>query len=163
MILTAAQLAALKADIATSFPGQPNSSDANDAIAKAYNLTASPDYWVWRSRVTRAELYNEVSLDGTTWDWSIYKAQGVAEQNAWTQMFMGDQADFSKANLRSGIGKIFGAANANTTHCLAIGRRKATRFEKVFAAGNGATSTPSTMAIEGAVTGQDIENARNSS
>ena len=75
-------------------------------------------------------------------------------------MFMGDRADFSKPNLRSGIAKIFGSGNANNTHCLAMGRRLAKRIEKLLAAGSGTSGSPSIMAAEGSITLQQVQAAR---
>lgn len=149
-MLTPAQKATLKTNIqANPDVNAPYVAGDLSGVADLYNALASPAFYVWRSSVSRAEIYNGHSADNTDWDWTIYKGQGVAEQNAWTQMFMGDQADFSKANLRSGVGKIFGAANANTLHCLAMGRRQATRLEKLFATGAGTTVAPAVMSVEG--------------
>jgi hypothetical protein len=170
MILTLGQKQALKAAIdASEVSAQPNNDTGNAVVRDAFNALANPAYWVWRTSVSRAEIYNKPSPDATFWDWTTYKGQSVAEQNAWVQMFMGDAADFSQANLRAGIGKIFGAANAQTAHCLAMGRRQATRFEKLFAvdtpgssAARGTTADPDTLTLEGALTVINVEEARNS-
>lgn len=168
MNLTLVQLQALKADIAVGFPGQPNTSDANDAIAKAYNLVAAPDFWVWRTSVFESEYTRSTSEDATTWSWTAFIARSLQEQNAWARMFMGGQsgANPSLANVRQGIADIFSGntnnAPAQRTHLLAISRRRATRFEKVFAVGTGSAASPAVMALEGTVSYQDIENARNS-
>lgn len=164
MVLTTAQLQTIKAHILASpdmSTKQPNE-DGAFAIRDLFSLIAVPDFFVWRTDVTRASLYNDTSGDGTTWDWTIYKGQSATEQGAWTQMFMGDRADFSKVNLRAGIAKIFGANNANNTHCLAMGRRQATRIEKLLASGTGSTASPATMTGEGLITIQQIVDARNS-
>ncbi len=139
----------------------PNAEEANLTVASLLNTTATPTYWVWRTDVTRSDIYNETSVDGTTWSWQTYKGQTQGEQGAWTQMFMGDRANFAKPNLRAGVSNIFGVGNAQTTHCFAIARRAATRFEKLFAVGNGAAATPSTMALEGNVLGNQVGDARN--
>jgi hypothetical protein len=163
-MLTPPQKAALKTAIQASQDTNTLYVDGNlDGLATLLNAHASPVYWAWRTDVSREQIYNEKSSDNTDWDWTIYKGQGVAEQNAWVQMFMGDVANFSKGNLRAGIGKIFGAANANTAHCLAIGRRPVTRFEKVFvidtpgsAATRGTASDPDTLVVEGAISTADL-------
>lgn len=166
MALTPQQLAALKADILAdpALNAQPNNGDGNLEVAKAYLAIASPDFWVWRTAVSRADIYHEVSPDGTSWNWTTFKNQGVTEQNAWVQMFMGDRANFAKANLRAGVASIFtgsAQANAQRDHCLAVGRRKANRAEKLFASGAGSAASPATMAVEGALSPADIETARN--
>lgn len=179
MSLTAGQLAAIKADITANadLNSKPNNSDGNDAIAKLYNLPASPVYNVWSTAVARAEIYNKTSPDGTSWDWTFYKNQSVTEQNAWTQMFMGDAANFGQVNLRVGIGKIFtSAAAVNRDHALSMGRRTCTRLEKLLAVavvsppantGNnsanprGSSTNPDVLAFEGAIDYLAIEQARN--
>ena len=160
--MSTAQLQTLKAAIDgdPTLSAQPMNSDGAFEIARALNLTATPDFWVWRTEVPRSAIYNETSGDATTWSWTIYKAQAVAEQNAWVQMFMGDRADFSKPNLRAGVTAIFGGANANTLHALAIARRKATRAEKILATGTGSTGSPAVMSFEGSLTYPEVEAAR---
>lgn len=174
--LTPAQLQAIKTDIAANtatvqFGGEavqirnlPLNDDANFAIAAWYNGVAAPDFWVWRTNVSREEIYNSTSPDATTWNWTTYKNQAVAEQNAWVQMFMGDRANFSQPNLRAGIAAIFtgsAQANAQRDHCLAMGRRKATRAEKLLATGTGSSGTPATMGFEGNLSFGQVSQARN--
>lgn len=157
--LTTAQQSTVKAAILADGALAPLTSGPGTdygAIAAAMSAAASPVYWVWRTSVSRAELYNKASPTGSFWDWTIYKGQSATEQNAWVQMFMGDAADFSQQNLRDGIGKIFGAANAQTTHCLAIGRRQANRVERLLASGTGSTGSPGVMAFEGELRITDI-------
>lgn len=162
MILTAQQLTAVKAAVVADpvLNAFPNNSDGNFEVAARLNLPASPNYWVWRTAVARADIYNVTSDLPSDWDWTLYKNQGVAEQNAWVQMFMGDQADFSKANLRAGVAKIFGAGNANNAHVLAVARRLARRIEQILATGTGSTATPATMNAEGTITGDQVDLAR---
>lgn len=181
-MLTPAQLATLKSHINASndLNVYPNNSDGNFAIAALLNLSASPDYFVWRSSVTRQDVYNSVGDGSSSWNWSTYKAQSVTEQNAWTQMFMGDQCNFGQLNNRVGVQTIFtGSApqNAQRDHVLSVGRRKATRLEKLLAiavvsppanTGNntgtarGSTTNPDVLGYEGSVDFNDVEAARNS-
>ncbi len=153
--------------------------------ATALNALFSPSYFVWRTSVSRAEIYNTISDVPSSWDWSKYVSQSVTEQGAWVQMFMGDQADFSKVNLRGGIGKIFtSASSANRDHAFAIGRRATTDFEQLYVvavtspqansgndgiAGNrGKTTNPDLLGvgndgvsiIQGTVTEQDVSDIR---
>lgn len=179
MQLTLAQKQALKADInASEVAGEPNNDTGNAVILAAYNALASPDYWVWRTSVSRADVYNaqnDLTVSGAQtgfWSWTTYKNQGATEQNAWVQMFMGDLADFSKKNLRDGVTAIFtgsAQATAQRDHVLAIGRRLATRCEKLFSvdtpgsgAGRGTAADPDTLTLEGLLTLTNIEEARNS-
>lgn len=203
MPLSTAQLTALKADLlantATIPAGQPwtgafagvqvkdvpNNGDGNAAVAGWYSLAASPSYFVWRSSVSRAQVYHSVSLDGTAWDWNAYKTQSQGEQGAWVQMFMGDAAPFSNLNFRGGVFNVFSGSAPQTAqrgHIFAVGRRLANRVEKLFATapvsaggitvgpnnGNattdalGAATNPAVMGFEGSLTGDDVLNARNS-
>lgn len=165
MELTAAQLETLQIDIAANAASFQLAIDQRDGavIAAFYNALASPDFYVWRTDVSRADIYStSPQPEGSTWNWTLYKAQSVTEQNAWTQMFMGDLANFSLPNLRAGVSIIFtGSAqqNAQAAHVLAVGRRKATRGEKLLATGTGSTAVPGTMGFEGELTAQDILNA----
>lgn len=183
MALTSAQKTALKAAIVAdnTLNSKPNNPDGNVEIATALNQLASPDYWVWHPAVSRSTIYNETSDLPSSWDWSTYKAQAVAEQNAWVQMFMGDAADFGKVNLRSGVASVFSgsaAQNNQRAHVFANARRKATRAEKACAvavtsppantgndgvAGNrGKTTNPDVLTLIGNITSDDVESARNS-
>lgn len=158
MILTSAQKTAVRNAILAD-PGVATMfTDGNTSgVADYMNAPASPAFSVWRTSVSRAEIYNETSPDATSWSWLSYKGQAVAEQNAWVQMFMGDAADFSKPNLRAGVASIFGAANAQTAHVLAMGRRLASRFEKILATGTGTAASPGTMVVEGPITAEDVQ------
>jgi hypothetical protein len=161
-MLTPAQLATLKTDITANSASYPGAIDQRDGqtIAAFYNEQASPAFYVWRTDVTRAEVYStSPQPENSSWNWTLYKAQSVTEQNAWTQMFMGDQANFALPNLRAGVSIIFtGSAqqNAQAAHVLAVGRRTATRAEKLLASGTGSTATPATMGFEGSLSGADI-------
>lgn len=163
MALNQTQLQILKAAILAetdaTFVGYRNNGQTT-LMADWYNQAASPAFKVWRTSVSRIDIYNNTSDEGTTWNWTFYKNQSAVEQGAWTQMFMGDQADFSKTNLRSGIAVIFTSASAaNATHALAIGKRNATRGEKLYATGTGSAASPATLVFEGSITDLDISAA----
>lgn len=135
------------------------------ALAALYNLEAAPAFWVWRTAVSRQELYvtqNDLVIAGAQtgfWEWDTYKAQSVTEQGTWREMFMFDTLDFSRANNRAGIAKIFQgtqAALAQQAHVLAIGRKKCSRYERVFATGTGSTASPGTLVLEGPIDYQEF-------
>lgn len=166
MALSPAQLVTLKAAIlAETDPTFVDYRDtgATGAMADWYNeLTAGPEWKVWRTNVSRAEIYNDTSVENTNWSWTFYKNQSAVEQNSWVQMFMGDQANFSRPNLRAGIAVIFTAASsANATHARAIGKRTARVAEKLFSSGTGSIASPATMTFEGKVTNDDVVQAIN--
>lgn len=163
MNLTPAQQATLKAYI-LSQPDLVAIIGSIDLLRDALNTDASPAFWVWRKSVSRNNIYTEqndlsVPIDDKFWNWTTYKNQGVSEQNAWVQMFMQDVTDFSAQNVRDGIAKIFtgsAAANAQRNHVLAIGRRLATRAERVFQTGAGTTATPDILVTEGPITQTEV-------
>ena len=78
--------------------------DARNDTECANLLNAATASVIWRNNVTRAEIYpraSDATLAGgsaTTWNWTTYKQQSVTEQGAWTQMFMGESADFTPAS-----------------------------------------------------------------
>jgi hypothetical protein len=158
-MLTAGQKVTFKTAIQANGTANQLLIDGNlDGLSTFCNQPASPAFWVWRPTVSRSEIYNDTSVDGTIWDWTVYKNQSVAEQGAWQQIFMGDHADFTKANLRAGIVAIFGGAPAaaQRTHILTIARRVATFAEKALATGTGSTASPATMGFEGFLTFNDF-------
>lgn len=162
--LTLTQIQALKtaciADVAVCKPlhdAAANGTGSDEALAAYFNAD-TVTFVVWRTNVTRAEIYHRTSADGTTWNWTTYKNQSIAEQNAWVQMFMGDQADFSLPNLRSGVDAIFSGSGAPATqraHVAAIAKRSATRAEKTLAAGTGTSASPATMTFQGQVSSSE--------
>jgi hypothetical protein len=168
-MLTPQQLSTLKADIISdgSLNAQPNSPDGNTAIAAAYNANASPDYWVWRTKVDKDEFMQGAGPDGTTFNWTGagYITRSVGERDAWRELFgVNGFCNPSLANVRQAVADIFSGATApapaNRTHLLAVARRKALRVEKLFATGAGTIAAPSVMAYEGQITYQDVQQAR---
>lgn len=180
MPLSGSQLQQLKVAIAAdpALNSLPLNSEAAVVIAAAFNAPASPDYWVWKSSLTRSEVYHQTSPDNSNWNWQTYTNQSVTEQGAWTQMFMGDAGPIGNVNFRAGVLAIFSGAGAPTTqrnHVFSVGRRKATRAEKLFAVavvnppantgnntGNarGSATNPDNLAFEGKVTAAEVETAR---
>lgn len=171
MALTLTQRTALKNDINAdpALSAHPNNADGHQAVADAYNLAASPDFWVWRTQVSKHEFVGSTSTDGTNFSWGgagfITRSQG--ERDAWRELFNGDGfCNPSQANVRTAFLDIFSGgtapAPANRTHLATVARRKATRAEKLFATGTGSTASPALMGIEGNLSGPDIDQARNS-
>lgn len=161
-ILTAQQKTTIKADILAN--GDLNGQQ-DTVIASLYNAATAPAFWAWRSSVSRSDIYtkqNDLAISGAQtgfWEWDTFKAQSVTEQGAWREMFMGDQANFSAANIRAGVAKIFAGTAANlaqAAHCLAIGRRSTTRLEKLLATGTGSTASPAVLGFEGTITAQQV-------
>jgi hypothetical protein len=168
MPLTTAQLSTIKADIQANsdLNSKPNTPDGNFEVARLYGLVASPDYWVWRTSVSKGEFVQSTSVDGTNFVWTGngFITRQAGEQAAWREIFNGTGfCNPSLPNVRQAFTDIFsGTGNAalNRTHLATIGRRKASRVEKLLATGTGSTASPATMGFEGTITGDDITEAR---
>jgi len=158
-MLTTSQLIVLKNDILADpvLNLLPHNEDSAQAIALAYQVDATPNYIVWREVVPESDYTNELSAEGTTWSWSAYISRTLFEQNGWSRMFTGRETSVnpSKINVRQGFADIFSgplnSAPAQRLHLLAISKRKANRFEKLFATGSGSVVSPSTMTLSGRV------------
>jgi hypothetical protein len=165
MPLTSTQQTTLAADIAAdgTLGALPHNSDSADAIATAYAVNASPDFWVWRTSVPAKEIYETTTADATVWSWTAYIARSQAERDAWGAMTMAlGVINAALANTRQGIADIFsgtGIAATQRTHLLTVGRRRATRIEKLLATGTGSTASPAVMGFEGALSLNDVLHA----
>ncbi len=170
-MLTPAQKATLKAyiDGQGDLSVHPNTNDGNEIVAGLLNAPASPDFWVWRTAVSKAEYTERESSDATTFNWTgagfITRSQG--ERDAWRELFGADDTvNPSLVNVRQAFQDIFSGgtapAPANRTHMATVSRRRATRVEQVFATGTGSTGDPGLLTFEGTLTRVDVEEARNS-
>lgn len=133
----------------------------DEAIADAMNSTASPDYWVWRTHLTRQDAEFSTSVDNTTWSFTAFIARSQGERDCWREMLADGWVNPSLVNVRQGVADIFsGSANSapqQRTHLLAVSRRKASRVEKLFATGgDGSTNNVSTMAVEGPISYSEV-------
>lgn len=163
-MLTDPQLATLKAEILADpvLAAKPNNSDGNFDIAAAFNLNASPDFYVWRSSVTT----DEIMLNG--FDWTRVDNLTVGKSRIWEWMTSLDRINPAQANVRAGVLAVFSAAGdlANRVAVFTHSQRRATRAEKLFATGAGTSTTdqgvgPAVMVFEGQLSYADIEQARN--
>lgn len=166
MPLTTAQLQTLKADILADpvLNAFPNNSDGAFEIAKAYNLEATPVFWVWRTQLSKREVTSNVSPDGTTFSFPALISRSAGEQFGWGQVWNSTlECDPSLPNVRQAFADIFsgGTGAAQRAHLLAMARRPASRIEKLFATGTGTTGSPATMTFVGPIPYSDIEQARN--
>jgi hypothetical protein len=172
MNLTAAQKAAIKADVATNFPNAPNTVDGSQPIADAYNAAASPTYWVYKSVVSVGEVGDAMDAN---------EVAGLTTANTSRLQVFQQYApvgfNFSVANRRVGFTSVFsGAGGVNTRANLdALWRRAATFLEKLLAtasSGNtgarGATTNPDTLGVgadgryaEGTIAASEIWTIRN--
>lgn len=166
MALTGPQKITLKAyiDSVPALASQPLVGEGPSNVAAVLNLDASPVFWVWRTFVPDAEIYEVTTEDATSWSWTSFIGRSQGERDAWRQMVnMKGGINAALANVRAGISDIFSGAggSAQRTHLLTIGRRKARQVEKVLATGTGSTASPATMGYEGPITPDEVADARN--
>ena len=164
MALTGAQLQTLAAAIANDplLDDLPHDSDGAALVVNNMNQPASPTFWVWRTAVSKKEMVGSVSVDGTTFTWAgngfITRSNG--ELIAWQELFDTEgNTNPSLANVRQAFTDIFsgtGNAASNRTHLAAVGRRTASKFEKLYTTGTGTTGTPGLLAVEGPLTVNDV-------
>ena len=185
MALTTAQIAALKADILANsdLNSQPMSNLGSLEIAKLYNAASTTP--VWRTDAPVSAINDAI-------DWSKFTPVDAVDATViYTNRLLMIQTkqinlqsilqgrttvDASKANVRAGLrdavialpagaaGATVAAGGAGGVTVLNAMTRMATRFEKLFA-GADATTGPTTaklLVIEGAVSGDDIQTARES-
>lgn len=168
---TAAQLTALKNDITAdqsaaflAFKADPSNAELAQFVADIYNVNASPDFWVWRTNVSQLEIVSTTTEDATTWSWPAFIARSQGERDGWREMFAdGGYVNASLANVRQGFADIFSgstnSAPAQRTHLLAVGRRRATRVEKLLSTGTGSTASPAVMGAEGTLVYNSVQAA----
>lgn len=179
MALTSAQQATLKTDIQAdpAFNGLPPNSDSAFLIAAAYNVLASPAFYVYRTNIPVTEVFDKIiwanltpvdTPDGTqTWMNRALACQGK-QFNIQTMLVGQSVINASKANWRAGmqdaLTNVPSGVSGNTLAAGWVGLRdslyrQASRIEKLFATGTGSTASPATMAFEGTIVYQDVSQA----
>jgi hypothetical protein len=165
--LSPAQLQTLKTAInaVPAWAALPQNSDTAYFIAGELNKTASPAFTVWKNSVTVAEV-------GKAFNSSEVGSRTTAETSRLQvmQQYSGGTFDPSRADTRAGFDAVFSAAGGVNTRAalLALYKRNATAFEKVYATGTGSDASPATLGVYGVEGGviaspisyQHIEEAR---
>jgi hypothetical protein len=164
MALSTAQLATIKTHIEASgdMNTQPNDEPGAQTIAALFNAPASPDFWVFRSKITEEEIVGQPSPDASLFNWTTYIQRSQGERDGWMRLFRSGQVNPSLTNVQNAIADIFsGAGGLNQrNHINACFRRKATRLEKLLATGTGSAASPGTAGFEGTITITDVVQAR---
>lgn len=156
-MLTPAQQATLKSDVEADpvLSLLPPSPDNAYAIADAYKVLTTPDFIVWKSKVTLDEI-----MQGG-FDWVQVDNLTVGKARIWEWMFSNDfrAINPAKINVRAGIDEAWKGTAAMLavradvyTRC----KRVANRLEKLFATGTGSEASPATMELEGTVSYQEV-------
>jgi hypothetical protein len=161
MPLTAAQLAALKADVlantwtipagqtwTNTFAGMqvkavPNTADGNATVAGWYNQPAVPNFTTWRKNVGITEIGN--NLSGT--DLSGLSSLNHTRLQTVVMLSQGG-VDASLADRRQFFDDIFSGTGGATTRAqlLVLWKRLATYAQKLYSTGAGTDTTPATTA-----------------
>jgi hypothetical protein len=117
MPLTPAQRTPLRADIQAdgTLNTLAHNTGSAQVIVDAYGVLASPDFWVWRTSVSKDEVVGSVSPDGTTF---IRAGNGfltriVQELMAWQDVFgAGGSVNPSLPQIRQAFIDIFTGTTA---------------------------------------------------
>ena len=162
MTLTPAQKTTLKNYILNDsiLNAFPNNSDGSVEIANRLNLTASPNFTVWRTSISKSEIHSDSSFA-----WIEIDNLTAGQYRIWEQIFIDGMLNPNQLNVRAGISECWkGTANkvAVATAVLQKCKRNATVFEKIFATGTGSDTSPATIILESPIIYQDVEIARNS-
>lgn len=159
--LSPAQCEVLKADIsADPSLNTVRVGREDQRIADAYNLPASPLYWVSKPKISKGEMLFTKSIDNTSFTFvgNGYITRSPGELAAFRELFdVQDVTSCALPNVIQALQDIFsgtGNAAANRTHLSAMCRRAATRGEKVFVNTTGCAGTaaaPCVLVFEGSV------------
>ena len=157
--MTADELTVLAAAIAADadLSAFPETLDGAHEMAALLDMTAAPDFTVWRSSVSISEV--GAALDGA-------EVEGLTTAQANRIMvggiYSGEGVDASIAGRRMFFDGLFSTAEgAVTGPALAmVWRRLATRGEVAFAVGAGTDADPATLGYEGNISAADISAAR---
>lgn len=185
MSLTSQQKATLKAfiDADPVMSALPQNSDGAFAIAASLNVVADPAYFAWRpvtpaseimDAITWANLTPNDTADGTATFTNRALVCQAKQLNLQILLQGRESVATGKSNVRSGLTdaltNVPSGANGAPVDAgwLGAGKvktaitRTVTVFEQVFASGSGTTGTPSTLALEGPISYQDVQEARES-
>lgn len=157
--MTPAQLQTIKTFILSvpAWAALPVNSDTSYFIADELRKDAAPDFIVWKTDVSA----DEIMRNGM--DWARVDNLSVGKARIWDWMTRLGSFNAAKVNVRAGIDAAWvgGAADLAVraqvyTHC----KRKANILEKLFASGTGSDASPATMAVEGGLSYQEVQAAR---
>ena len=151
MSLNTEQRATLKADIlANQALAAWVQERRDDLIAGYYNEQASPAFTVWRTSISKDEVYD----NGFTWS----QIDNVSEPRwrIWHELFDNDQRTMnpSKPNVRQGVTEVWSGTAAKVAvgaYVLGKCKRAVNRVERLFVTGTGSVAVPGDMGWEGSV------------
>lgn len=161
MALTSQQLVVLKTAILAETDPEFVSYRDNGQVPKMaewYNKPNSPEFTVWKTFVTTAEV-------GKTVSYIAVEAMTDANRVRITTFYAMNPISFEpRADIRTYWANTFsgalGGEGANTRLALeALWKRAAPRAEKLYATGTGSVASPGTLVFAGSITDSDIQPA----
>lgn len=164
-MLTQSQKTALVAAIAAdpALNTLPMNSDGATAVADAFNLPATPNFFVWKTSVNPF-----ATMKGTGFDWTRVDNLSVGKARIMEWQGLAGTVDPSDIGVRNGINACF-SVTVNDAPCrLAIFQgcqQTASRIQKLLiTSGAGTTTTdlgvgPAVMGFQGPLSVQDVLNA----
>lgn len=150
--LTPAQRTTLRTDILADpvLSQLPASSDAVNQIVAAYAAQPVVSCTVWRSVLTPAMARAAIIKGGSQVD-----ALTGSKRDTLFYLVSGDLAP-SDPDVRADLDDVAGSQATLKAALQAAQKRLSNRLEKLFSAGSCTALSPSTMAVEGALTYQDV-------
>lgn len=136
----------------------PHTGDGAYALTDALKAVASPEFVVWKTRVSR----DEIMQNG--FDWVQVDNLTVGKARIWEWLFDNGQNSINpaKLNVRAGIDEawkgtaaMLAVRDAVYVHC----KRNANVLEKIFATGTGTPVSPATMGVEGSLPYYEVQSA----
>jgi hypothetical protein len=159
-MLTQAQLITLNTDIKADpvLNAFPNDQDGNEKIVKAYEQLAAPSFTVWKSNVEIVKIGDNIVAT---------ELAGLSTLNATrlqtVVMLSAGGINPSLPDRRAFFDDIFSGVGGAATRAklLILWKRLATRLEKLYATGTGSDPTPAILVVEGTISHQEVNSARN--
>ena len=134
----------------------PQTQDGAFEIARRLNLNATPDFTVWKTSVLNEGIgsaMNGTEIAGLS-SLNMQRLQVLAAYSNGAQ-------NPSRQDRRAAFDAAFSGAGGTITRAalLILWKRLATRLEKIFATGTGSNVSPATLVVEGAISGQEVNDA----
>jgi hypothetical protein len=160
MPLTTEQLQTLKTAILADpvLASLPLTSASAGTIADVFNATAVPSFTVWRTDVASDEI-------GNAWVGTDIDGMSALNMQRLQLLLASSRSgvfDMSRADRRAGFENPFGTNqnNASRVAMRAVWKRLSTRFEWLFATGTGSDAAPGILVVEGDVSSETVQLAR---
>jgi hypothetical protein len=153
MALSPAQLPTLKAAILAEtdagFVADRTASNT-PAMAKFYNVDASPNFYVWRSNYSVDQI--AAGIEG-----GITQLDGLTASKREVLLWWAERShDMRSAASQAAVDDMTGSQNTLKASVLDGGKRKVKRGEKLFTTGTGSLAVPGAAPYEGDISENDV-------